>query len=45
NNGMMTRDEARAKENLPLKGGNADVLTVQTALIPIDQLGKTPAGN
>ncbi|HEJ4173245.1 TPA: phage portal protein [Pseudomonas aeruginosa] len=45
NNGIMTRDEARAKENLPLKGGNADVLTVQTALIPIDQLGKTPAGN
>lgn len=41
NNGLMTRDEGRAKENLPLKGGNADVLTVQTALIPIDQLGKT----
>lgn len=40
NNGMMTRDEARAKENLPPKGGNADVLTVQTALIPIDQLGQ-----
>jgi HK97 family phage portal protein len=41
NNGLMTRDEGRAKENLPLKGGNADVLTVQTALIPIDQLGQT----
>ncbi|MHC5351681.1 phage portal protein [Metapseudomonas furukawaii] len=40
NNGLMTRDEGRAKENLPLKGGNADVLTVQTALIPIDQLGQ-----
>ena len=44
NNGLMTRDEGRAKENLPLKGGNADVLTVQTALIPIDQLGQ-PQGN
>lgn len=42
NNGLMTRDEGRGKENLPLKGGNADVLTVQTALIPIDQLGKRP---
>lgn len=41
NNGLMTRDEGRAKENLPLKGGNADVLTVQTALIPIDQLGQS----
>ena len=41
NNGLMTRDEGRAKENLAPKGGNADVLTVQTALIPIDQLGQT----
>jgi HK97 family phage portal protein len=40
NNGLMTRDEGRSKENLPPKGGNADVLTVQTALIPIDQLGQ-----
>ena len=40
NNGLMTRDEGRAKENLPPKGGNADVLTVQTALTPIDQLGQ-----
>ena len=39
NNGLMTRDEGRSKENLPPKGGNADVLTVQTALTPIDQLG------
>ncbi|EIU4412580.1 TPA: phage portal protein [Pseudomonas aeruginosa] len=45
NNGLMTRDEGRAKDNLPLMGGNADVLTVQTALIPLDQLGKAPAGN
>lgn len=40
NNGLMTRDEGRAKENLPPKGGNADVLTVQTAMTPIDQLGQ-----
>lgn len=41
NNGLMTRDEGRQKENLPPKGGNADVLTVQTALTPIDKLGET----
>lgn len=41
NNGLMTRDEVRVKENLTPHGGNADVLTVQTALIPIDQLGTT----
>jgi HK97 family phage portal protein len=41
NNGLMSRDEARAKENLAPRGGNADVLTVQTALIPIDKLGTT----
>lgn len=40
NNGLMTRDEGRKKENLPAKGGNAAVLTVQTALIPIDKLGQ-----
>ena len=39
NNGIMTRDEVRRLENLPPMGGNADVLTVQTALVPIDQLG------
>lgn len=38
-NGIYTRDEARMKENLPRRGGNADVLTVQTNLSPIDQLG------
>jgi len=41
NNGIMTRDEVRRLENLPPMGGNADVLTVQTALVPIDQLGAT----
>lgn len=41
NNGLMTRDEVRVKENQAPRGGNADVLTVQSALIPIDQLGTT----
>src|SRR5690606_24014241 len=41
NNGLMTRDEGRGKENLPPMGGNANVLTVQSAMIPIDQLGQT----
>lgn len=39
NNGIMTRDEVRKAENLPLMGGNADVLTVQSALVPLDKLG------
>lgn len=39
NNGIMTRDEVRRLENLPPMGGNADVLTVQAALVPIDKLG------
>ena len=43
-NGVMTRDECRVKENLPRHGGNAGVLTVQTNLAPIDQLGKTNDG-
>lgn len=42
NNGIMTRDEVRDRENLPLMGGNAEQLTVQTALTPIDQLGQVP---
>lgn len=43
-NGIMTRDECRVKENLQPMGGNAAVLTVQSALLPIDKLGeKTPA--
>lgn len=37
--GLMTRDEGRAKENLPPKGGNADVLTVNSAQMPLDKLG------
>ena len=40
--GIMTRDEARLKENLPPMGGNAAVLTVNSANQPIDSLGVTP---
>jgi HK97 family phage portal protein len=43
-NGIMTRDECRVKENLPRHGGNAAVLTVQTNLAPIDQLGQSTDG-
>jgi HK97 family phage portal protein len=43
-NGIMTRAEVRAKENLPKIRGNAEVLTVQSALVPLDKLGeKQPA--
>lgn len=42
NNGLMSRDEVRLKENLQPKGGNAEVLTVQSALVPIDKLGEKP---
>ncbi len=39
-NGIMTRNEVRRLENLPpLPGG--DVLTVQSQMIPIDQLGES----
>ena len=38
--GIMTRDEARLKENLKPKGGNAAVLTVNSANMPIDKLGE-----
>ncbi|MCY1302677.1 phage portal protein, HK97 family [compost metagenome] len=38
-NGIYTRDDCREKENLPRRGGNADELTVQSNLLPIDQLG------
>jgi HK97 family phage portal protein len=42
-NGIMTRDEARSKENLPQMGGNAEVLTVQAALLPLDAIGNRAA--
>lgn len=39
-NGISTRNEIRARENAaPLPGG--DMLTVQSNLVPLDQLGKT----
>jgi HK97 family phage portal protein len=44
-NGMYTRDEVRVKENMPKRGGNADVLTVQSALVPLDMLGQAPAAS
>lgn len=43
-NGIYTRDDCRRKENLPPMGGNAGVLTVQSNMLPIDQLGQDPAG-
>lgn len=39
NNGIMTRDEVRELEELAPMGGNAAVLTVQTALAPLDTIG------
>lgn len=40
-NGWMSRDEIRAKENLPpVVGGK--VLTVQSNLVALDKLGETP---
>lgn len=41
-NGYMTRNEVRRLENLPPKEGG-DILTVQSALVPLDQLGQQPA--
>ena len=43
-NGIMTRDDVRRLENLPIMGGNANVLTVQSNLLPIDALGINAAG-
>lgn len=45
NNGMLTRDEVRRFENLPPRGGNADVLTVQSAMTPLDSLGVVNDGD
>ncbi|BAM29078.1 portal protein [Xanthomonas phage CP1] len=38
NNGVMTRDEAREMEGLPKLGGKASVLTVQSAMVPLDEI-------
>ena len=40
-NGIYTRDEVRCLENMPPMGGNAKVLTVQSALMPLDKLGQS----
>ena len=40
NNGVMTRDECRKLEDLAPMGGNASKLTVQSAMLPIDELGQ-----
>lgn len=37
-NGISTRNEIRARENMP-KAEGGDVLTVQSNLVPLDQLG------
>ncbi|RSK77896.1 phage portal protein [Pandoraea apista] len=42
-NGIYTRDEVRRLENMPPMGGNAEVLTVQSALMPLDKLGEATA--
>ena len=41
NNGILTRDEVRELEDREPMGGNAAVLTVQSAMIPLDDLGVT----
>ena len=41
-NGVMTRGEMRARENLPSLPGD-DFLTVQSNLVPLDQLGTVNA--
>lgn len=40
-NGYLTRNEGRALDNRPPKPGG-DVLTVQSNLVPLEQLGQTP---
>lgn len=45
NNGIFTRDEVRRLENMPAMGGNAEVLTVQTSMAPLDGLGQMNDGD
>ena len=42
NNGILTRDEVRELEDREPMGGNAAVLTVQSAMTTLDALGTTP---
>lgn len=41
--GILTRDEVRALENWPAMGGNAGVLTVQSATVPLDGITNAAA--
>lgn len=45
NNGCWTRDEVRAKENMPELGGNAAKLMVHSAMVPIDDAGYSGSSN
>ena len=44
NNGILTRDEVRALEDREPMGGNAAVLTVQTAMAPLDSIARENDG-
>jgi len=41
NNGIFTRDEVRELEDREPMGGNASVLTVQTAMAPLDSIAQS----
>lgn len=41
NNGILTRDEVRELEDRPPMGGNAAVLTVQSAMTTLDSVGSS----
>jgi HK97 family phage portal protein len=43
NNGILTADEIRELEERAPMGGNAAVLTVQGAMVPLDSIGQTTA--
>ena len=43
NNGVLTRDEVRELEDREPMGGNAAVLTVQSAMTTLDAVGQAPA--
>lgn len=45
NNGILTRDEVRELEDREPMGGNAAVLTVQSAMTPLDTLGAQSDAN
>lgn len=45
NNGVLTRDEVRAMENRAPRGGNADELTVQSAMTTIESIGQQNQGD